>query len=140
MEHEYHRKELIALQAGGAFVPFGGALASSMGASAIKNAYARSLENQADRVALEWMLMAGYDIREAPASWQAVSLKQGDGPVNPIWSSHDNKTMRRSYLMAELRNNYSDVDYSKLKKDSEQFHHVAEIVNSLAAQKKTKTR
>jgi len=136
----YHRKELIALRAGGAFVPFGGALASEVAASAIKSTYIRSLENQADRVALEWMLIAGYDIREAPASWKAVSLKQGDGPVNPIWSSHENKTMRRSYLMAELRNNYSDVDYSKLKNDSEQFHQVAGIVKNLESKKKAKDK
>ena len=35
--------------------------------------------------------------------------------MNPFWDSHDNHTIRRSYLMAELRNDYSDVDYSKLK-------------------------
>jgi hypothetical protein len=138
--NHYHRKELIALEAGGAFVPFGGGVASGLAASAIKNAYVRSLENQADRVALEWMLTAGYDIREAPASWTAVSLKEGDEPVNPIWSSHDNKTMRRSYLMAELRNNYSDVDYSKLKKDSEEFHQVAEIVQDLGNKRKAKAK
>jgi hypothetical protein len=38
--------------------------------------------------------------------------------------------------MAELRNNYSDVDYSKLKKDSEQFHHVAELVKTAEAEEK----
>jgi hypothetical protein len=124
----YHRKELMALRAGGALVPYGGGLITSMAASGIQNAYFRSLENQADRVALQWMLAAGYDLREAPASWKAVSVAKGDGPVNPFYSSHDNKTMRRSYLMAELRNNYSDVDFSKLKKDSDQFHRVADLV------------
>ena len=139
-EYEYHRKELIALRASGAFVPFAGELASNAAASAIKSAYARSLENQADRVALEWMLMAGYDIREAPASWKAVSLKHGEGLVDPIWGSHENRTMRRSYLMAELRNNYSDVDYSKLKDDTQQFHQVAGIVKNLEDKKKTKAK
>lgn len=38
--------------------------------------------------------------------------------------------------MAELRNNYSDVDYSMLKKDSEQFHKVAEIVNDSKTKRK----
>jgi len=136
--HEYHRKELIALETGGAFVPFGGSLATGLAASAIKSQYVRSLENQADRVGLEWMLAAGYDIRQAPASWKALSEKKGDGPINPLWSSHDNKTTRRSYLMAELRNNYSDVDFSKLKTDSEEFHHVAQIVTELEAKKKPK--
>lgn len=134
--HQYHRTELIALRAGGAFVPFGDGLATSLLASGIQNQYARSLENQADRVGLEWMLAAGYDLREAPASWKAVSMKKGDREMNPFWDSHDNHTTRRSYLMAELRNNYSDVDYSKLKKDSEQFHQVVEIVNASEGDKK----
>lgn len=139
-ENQYHRKELIALRAGSVFVPYGGALGGDLTASAIKSAYARSLENQADRVALEWMLAAGYDIREAPASWKAVSLKHGAGLVDPIWGSHENKTMRRSYLMAELRNNYSDVDYSKLKKDSEDFHQVAGLVKNFEDKKKAKAK
>jgi Peptidase family M48/Domain of unknown function (DUF5666) len=132
----YHQKELMALRAGGAFVPFGGALVANLAVDSIQSQYARSLENQADRVGLEWMLAAGYDIREAPASWKALSLKKGDGPINPFWSSHDNKTTRRSYLMAELRNNYSSVDFSKLKTDSGEFHHVAQIVTELEVKKK----
>jgi len=128
----YHTKEIIALRASGAFIPFAGPMA----ASGIKSQYARSLENQADRVGLEWMLAAGYDIREAPASWKVLTDKKGDGPINPFWSSHDNKTTRRSYLMAELRNNYSDVDFSKLKIDSEEFHRIAGIVTQLEAKKK----
>ena len=135
-EHQYHRTELMALRVGGAFVPLGGALASNMLASGIQNQYARSLENQADRVGLEWMLAAGYDIREAPASWKAVSMAKGERPENPFWDSHDNHTTRRSYLMAELRNNYSGVDYSKLKVDSEEFHHVANIVKNVEGGKK----
>jgi hypothetical protein len=38
--------------------------------------------------------------------------------------------------MAELRNNYSGVDYSKLKVDSEEFHHVANIVKNVEGGKK----
>lgn len=133
----YHQKELMALRAGGAFLPFAGPLATGLAADAIKNQYVRSLENQADRVGLEWMLAAGYDIREAPASWKALSTKKGDGPINPFWSSHDNKTTRRSYLMAELRNNYSDVNFSALKTDSEEFHRVARTVTQLEVKKKT---
>jgi hypothetical protein len=135
-ELHYHRTELIALRAGGAFIPFGGGLATSLAASGIQNQYIRSLEDQADRVGLEWMLAAGYDIREAPASWKALSLQKGDRPMNPFWDTHDNLTTRRSYLMAELKNNYSEVDYSKLKKDSEQFHKVAEMVKKFEADNK----
>jgi hypothetical protein len=133
---QYHRTELMALRVGGAFIPFGGGLASSLAASGIQNKYVRSLENQADRVGLEWMLTAGYDIREAPAAWKAVSLVKGDYAMNPFWANHDNNTTRRSYLMAELRNNYADVDYSKLKKDSDEFHRVAKLVKEAEHGKK----
>lgn len=129
--------KLIALRAGGAFIPFGGALVTSMAASAIESSYMRSLENQADRVGLEWMLASGYDIREAPASWKAVALQKNEEDVgtNPLWDTHSSYTERRSYLMAELKNNYGDVDYSKLKRDSEGFHHIADVVKETKAAK-----
>lgn len=126
-QREYYRNELIALRAKGVFVP-GSLLEGNLRASSFSSQYARILENQADRVGLEWMLAAGYDLREAPQSWKAVSEKAGDSTTNLFWSSHENYTARRSYLMAELRNNYSKVDYSNLKKDSDEFHRVAEAV------------
>jgi hypothetical protein len=104
---------------------------------AIRNGYSRSLENQADREGIEKMLAVGYDIREDPRTWKAMSLKYGDHPTNLFWSSHDNNTTRRSYLMAELRNNYADTDYTKLKKDSDEFHHIAQILQDAEHNKKT---
>ena len=135
-QHQYHRNELIALRAGGAFIPYGGSFVADLLAAGIRSQYSRSLENQADRVGLEWMLAAGYDVREAPQSWKAVSRQKGDSATNPFWCSHDNNTTRRSYLMSELRNNYSDVDYSNLKKDSDEFHEVADGVKEFESGKK----
>lgn len=89
---------------------------ANMMEAAIKNGYSRSLENQADRLSLQYMYDAGYDIREAPRVWKVMSMKFGDKKTSFFWNSHDNHTTRRSYLMAELRNNYADVDYSKLSK------------------------
>jgi hypothetical protein len=137
-QHQYHRNELLALRAGGAFIPYGGSFVADLLASGIRNQYSRSLENQADRVGLEWMLAAGYDIREAPQSWKAVSRAKGDSLTNPFWASHDNATARRSYLMAELRNNYSDVDYSILRKDNDEFHRTADAVKEFESGKKQK--
>jgi hypothetical protein len=84
LQHQYHRNELIALQAGAAFIPFGGGIVTDLFAAGIRNQYFRSLENQADRVGLEWMLAAGYDIREAPQSWKAVSRIQGRLRQQPV--------------------------------------------------------
>ena len=140
LQHQYHWNELIALRAGGAFIPYGGSFVADLLASGIRNQYSRSLENQADRVGLEWMLGAGYDIREAPQSWKAVSRQKGDSATNPFWCSHDNNMTRRSYLMSELRSNYADVDYSNLKKDTAEFHQVADAVKELEnGQKPAKT-
>jgi Peptidase family M48 len=139
-QHEYHKKSLTALKIGGIVgAGFGGRAVldiTNMIEGAIRNGYSRSLENQADRVGLENLLAAGYDIREGPRTWKVVSKKYGDHATNLFWDSHDNNTTRRSYLMSELRSNYSDVDYSTLKKDSDIFHHVAELVQNAEQSKK----
>jgi predicted Zn-dependent protease len=139
-EQQYHKGALTALRIGGALGgAFGGSAISNMAnliEAGIRNGYARSLENQADRVGLEWMLASGYDIREAPRSWKAYSKKFGDRPTNFFWDNHDNNTTRRSYLMSELRNNYPDVDYSSLKKDSDDFHRIGQQVQDAEQGKK----
>jgi hypothetical protein len=43
-----------------------------------------------------------------------MAKKYGVHATNFFWSSHDNQATRRSYLMTELKNNYRDLDYSKL--------------------------
>lgn len=137
-QREYYRNELLALRARGVFVPVA-LLEGNLRASGFTSQYARSLENQADRIGLEWMLAAGYDIREAPQSWKAVSDKMQDAAPNPFWASHENYTARRSYLTAELRNHYSGVDYSRLKRDSGEFHRVADVIRELVNNRKLRT-
>lgn len=138
-QHEYHKKKLMALRIGGIVgAGFGGRAMgdiANMIEGAIRNGYSRSLENQADRVGLEYMLQAGYDIREAPRVWKVVTKKQGDHDTNFFWSRHDNNTTRRSYLMAELRNNYSEVDYSTLKTGTESYQEIAQAVKEALAKK-----
>jgi predicted Zn-dependent protease len=130
----------MALKIGGAIgAGFGGsgvADLANMVEAGIRNGYSRSLENQADRVGMESMLASGYDIREAPRAWKAVSKKYGDRATNLFWDNHDNNTTRRSYLMSELRNNYAEVDYTQLKKDSTEFHQVAAAIQDASHSKK----
>lgn len=64
--HQYDQTELMALRVGGAFVPHGGSLMTNLFASGIHSQYARSLENQADRVGLEWM--RGLDKKGRPGN------------------------------------------------------------------------
>jgi hypothetical protein len=144
-EHEYHKKALMALKIGGAIgAAYGGrgvADLANMVEAGIRNGYARSLENQADREGMERMLEAGYDPREAPRAWKAVAKKYGDRRTNLFWDNHDNNATRRSYLMAELKNNYSETDFSSLKKDSDEFHHIADgLRTSKPTKKKMKVK
>ena len=94
---------------------------ASMFEAALRNGYSRALENQADRMALEGMLAAGYDLREAPNTWKALTKSMGDSSTNWFWSSHDNNATRRSYLMNELKNNYAGLDYASLTVAADSF-------------------
>jgi hypothetical protein len=93
--------------------------------------YFEALGDQADRLALEWMLAAGYDIREAPRAYKAYALAHPDHTQirpkpDPVQTEkNEDCAARRSFLMIELRSNYSHADYSSLKKDSDEFHAVA---------------
>jgi Zn-dependent protease with chaperone function len=98
--------------------------------AAIVNGYSRNLENQADRLGLEYMVDAGYDPREAPRVWKLMSAKLGDQPTNFFWSNHDNHATRRSYLMNELRNNYAGVDYSRLRTGDPRFQTIVRKIHA----------
>jgi predicted Zn-dependent protease len=103
------------------------------------NGHQRQLENQSDRVGLEYMVDAGYDPREAPAVWKLMAKTNGVDATNFFWSSHDNAPTRRSYLMNELKNNYRDLDYSALKTNEAEFSRIkAAIINSNGRKKKIK--
>ena len=105
----------------------------------IVNGHQRQLENQSDRVGLEYMVNAGYDPREAPAVWKLMAKTNGVDATNFFWSSHDNAPTRRSYLMNELKNNYRDLDYSALKTNETEFLRIkAAIINSNGQKKKIK--
>ena len=106
---------------------------------AIVNGHQRQLENQADRVGLEYMVSAGYDPREAPAVWKLMAKTTGVEATNFFWSSHDNAPTRRSYLMNELKNNYRDLDYTTLKTNEAEFSRIkAATINANGQKKKIK--
>jgi hypothetical protein len=83
-----------------------------------------------NRLGLEYMVDAGYDPREAPRVWKQMATALGDAPTNFFWSNHDNHATRRSYLMNELKNNYSRLDYSKLDTREAEFKAIVERVRA----------
>jgi hypothetical protein len=145
-QQQYHKKALIALRVG-AIVAVAATGNRNIGdlakltEAAIRNGYSRSLENQADRLGTEYVTAAGYDPREAPRVWKVMAKKSGDQRTNFFWSTHDNFVTRRSYLMAELRNNYPDVDFQSSIRSSERFSKVAGILlNEQQGKRKVKVR
>jgi len=136
---QYHKKKLMALRLGGIF-------ASSMGygdignlanmiEGAVRAGYSRNLENQSDRLGLELMVQGGYDPREAPRMWKVMAQKTGDHRTS-LFDAHDNHSTRRSYLMNELKNNYANLDYSKVSKGSDRFHEIASLLEHVSSQKR----
>jgi hypothetical protein len=96
----------------------------------LDSGYSRILENQADRLGLEYMVAAGYDPREAPEVWKQVARSAGH--KSGYWDGQDDTTLRRSYLLAELNNNYSRDDYKSYMRDSEQYDHLAQRFGNTA--------
>lgn len=137
---QYHRKKLMAMRIGGiAAAAFGlGGVSDilTLIEAAIRSGYSRSLENQADRVGLEYIVAAGYDPREAPRVWKLMAQKFGDHPTNLFWSGHDNHTTRRSYLMLEMRNNYGQMDMSQSRKGEEEYKQIVALTREASSNKK----
>lgn len=105
--------------------------------AAMVNGYARRLENQSDRIGMEYMVAAGYDPREAPRVWKVMSKKYGDAPTNFFWSNHDNNATRRSFLMVEIRRNYAEMNLNNMKKGDEvEYEKIIALTKDAAAKKK----
>jgi predicted Zn-dependent protease len=143
-QSQYHKKLRVAIAVGGAIgAAYGGravADLTNLTLAAMRNGYQRLLENQADRVGLEYMVNAGYDPREAPRVWKVMALKQGDRRTNFFYSDHDNDTTRRSYLMAELKNNYAEADFTSCKRTTDQFTATINALNGLYSTRGRKTK
>lgn len=126
--------------AAAAFGMYGVADVMQLTLAAMQNGYQRRLENQADRIGLEYMVAAGYDPREAPRVWKLMGTKYGDAPTNFFWSSHENHTNRRSFLMVEIRNNYSQMNLNGMKKGDETEYEKIVLFTKDAASKKKKIK
>jgi Zn-dependent protease with chaperone function len=136
-QQQFHKKKRFAIAMAGAVAAgYGlGSLAdlANLVNAAIASGHSRSLENQADRVGLQYMVQAGYDPREAPAVWKLMAKKTGVRGTNFFYSTHENHATRRSYLMNELKNNYRDVNYGSL------VTHTAEYSTQKAALESSRT-
>ena len=76
---------------------------------------------QALRIGIRQMYLAGYDIREAPYAWAAAQGKPVNNPV--IDSKHPDKEIPwyAAYAFNYISQYYKDVDYSKLKRGRAEY-------------------
>jgi Peptidase family M48 len=141
LEHNKKRRKALAIAS---------LFAAGMGYYSISNVldmvnvamvrgYGRTMENQSDRVGLQYMTDAGYDPRESPRVWKLVTKKQGDTPTF-FWSSHDSNAERRSFQMLTIRNTFSSLDFSQLRKGEEEYQRIAELAYQANPKNKKKIK
>jgi hypothetical protein len=132
-----HRSKMMWIQlaaiAGGIVVdartdsPLAGILTSvgsGLTLSAIVNGHGRDLEDEADRVGLEYMVDAGYDPFQAPEVWKIFNQHSGDTPgaVNFFFGDHSTHRARISNLTREINQSYrGKIDPASLKTNREAY-------------------
>jgi predicted Zn-dependent protease len=97
---------------------------SSLTINAIVNGHGRNLEDDADRIGLQYMVDAGYDYMQAPAVWKVFSkhTKDQGSVANFFFSDHSTHRARISNLTREINARYrSTVDRSRLETNEEAY-------------------
>jgi hypothetical protein len=100
----------------------------------IRNGYEPDQENQADRLALEYMTNAQYDPREAPRVWAAVA-KSGFQGKNSFYSSYESRITRRTYLANQIRENYSDRNFADFRTEEATYKRMTILANEAVSGK-----
>jgi len=112
-------------------------LADSLSDKEMAHRFGRGLQDQADRVGIEYMLAAGYDPKEAIDAWRVLDEKHVRGH---FWGDPEVNLLRRSYLESELQLNYANRDFSSLKRDSPDFHSAVDAIKGEGHHAKVKRR
>jgi hypothetical protein len=137
--HEKERKEITGIATVGAAAASlpGGWLVGMLADEGVVHKLARSLQNQADRIAIEYMLAAGYDPYQAVESWRVLEKKHARGH---FWGNPDVNFEHRTYLESELQLSYANRDFSGLKRDSPGFHAAADAAKAARQRVKAKNK
>jgi Zn-dependent protease with chaperone function len=99
-------------------------IGSSLTISAIVNGHGRDMEDEADRIGLNYMVDAGYDYMEAPEVWKVFNRysKDQNAAANFFFGSHSTHRARISNLTREINANYrADVDRAELTTNETEF-------------------
>ena len=144
-QRQHHKKKRLAIGIAGAVAAAYGlddlADVATLVNAAVVNGHQRSLENQSDRVGLEYMVRAGYDPREAPAVWKLMAKKYGVQAHRFLLEQPREPGDPAQLSDERVEEQLQDLDYSGLKVNAEEFGRMkAEVVNSKSTKRKLKVR
>lgn len=99
-------------------------LGATLTLTAAVNGHGRNLEDDADRVGLNYALDSGYDPFQAPRVWEIFSLHTSDRNAVSNWffSNHSTHRARIGNLTQEINRYYRDhLDPEKLNRNEEEY-------------------
>ena len=99
-------------------------LGATLTLTAAINGHGRNLEDDADRVGLNYALDAGYDPFQAPRVWEIFSLHTSDQSAVSNWffSNHSTHRARIGNLTQEINRYYRDrLDPETLNRNEEEY-------------------
>ena len=104
---------------------------------AIVNGHQRALENQSDRIGLQYMVAAGYDPRQAPAVWKLMAKTNGV-PVDQLLLEQSRQRADPAQLFDERAEEQlsGHFDYSPLRVNAEDYSRIKAAVTAANGQKK----
>ena len=88
----------------------------------------RQSERQADRLALQYMVQAGYDPREAAQSFTVLGDSNRGWNPQDLFLSHATNQRRRAHIMALLSGSYRQCTFDNLRRNSTDFQSMCEAL------------
>lgn len=84
-------------------------LAAGVAGSILSSGFSREMEDQADRLALKYMVDAGYDPREFPKVFEIFQREMGDAPqlYNDLFGDHSTNAERITASRALIAERYA---------------------------------
>jgi hypothetical protein len=139
-QREHNKSSRKALQTISVIAAIAGDMALSDQADSlnatIAYGYGRTLENQADRMGLQYMAAAGYDPREAPKVWKLLSKRNSSDEY--YWSSQDGNAERRSFQMLSIQSLFSGMNLDELKRTEGDYRSFADLAYTANPKNKKK--
>ena len=106
-------------------------LGAGLTVSAMVNGHGRKLEDEADRIGLNYMVDAGYDPFQAPEVWRVFDSYTADQNAvqNFFFSDHSTHAARISNLTREINAHYrGTIDGAAMTRNEETYQRVVERV------------